>query len=88
MIRKIAIRSAAIVCLVTLALGLLGGADPLSAAVRSGMAFVTFAVLGWTASHLWAPSIAGEEANRSEQDNDAAETDGELNAATRLRRTG
>lgn len=48
-----ALRLAAIVCLSTLALGLIMGVDPLTALFRSGVAFFSFLVLGWAASLLW-----------------------------------
>lgn len=47
------LRVAVIICLSTLAVGIVSGADPLTALMRSGIAFVSFLTLGWAASLLW-----------------------------------
>lgn len=47
------LRVAVIICLSTLALGIVSGADPLMALMRSGIAFISFLTLGWAVSLLW-----------------------------------
>jgi hypothetical protein len=66
----LALRFAAIVCLATLALGLFLGVDPITALMRSGVAFVVFLLLGWAVSALWDVAVpdepvAGAEPNDS-----------------------
>ncbi len=53
-----AIRISLVVFLSVLALGLINGADPVVATVRSVVAFASFLVLGWGASILLVPSEA------------------------------
>lgn len=74
-----ALRLAVIVCLGTLAIGLAMGADPLVALLRSAVAFVSFIVLGWTASLLWQIPAAGQSAEASAEEDKArpAETPGD-----------
>ena len=50
---NLVLKLAVIVFLSTLALGLLVGVNPLTALLRSGTAFMSFAVLGWATSLAW-----------------------------------
>jgi hypothetical protein len=52
-IYNLLLRLAVVVFLGTLALGLILGVAPLTASLRSGVAFITFAILAWAAAHLW-----------------------------------
>lgn len=66
-----ALRLAVIVGLGTLAIGLIMGADPLVALMRSSVAFVAFIIFGWTASLLWqAPTAAQSDDMAQEEAND------------------
>lgn len=47
------LKLAVIVCLGTLALGLIVGVAPLIALLRSSAAFFTFALLGWATALVW-----------------------------------
>jgi len=49
---SLALRFAIVVCLGTLVVGLAVGVSPLTAVLRSGVAFVAFVLLGWAASVL------------------------------------
>lgn len=65
----IAIKVALIICLAVLAIGLIGGADPIVAMGRAAVAFVSFLVLGWAASMLWVtPEPAKAEADETESE--------------------
>ncbi len=64
----ITIRIAVIVCLSTLALGLIYGAGPLTALMRSVIAFVSFLILGWAASTLWNMPEVQKVQTKSEND--------------------
>ncbi len=50
---NLVLRLAVIICLGTLVLGLMVGVGPLTALLRSGIAFVAFVLLGWAASLVW-----------------------------------
>jgi hypothetical protein len=57
---------AVIVFLSTLALGLIVGVGPLTALLRSGIAFFSFALLGWAVSLVWAIPAPEEVTVKSE----------------------
>lgn len=71
-----ALRLAVMVGLGTLAIGLVMGADPLVALMRSSVAFVSFIIFGWTASLLWQVPATNrpDEAANEEENNRPAET--------------
>ncbi|HMR65197.1 MAG TPA: hypothetical protein PKE64_14415 [Anaerolineae bacterium] len=50
---NLVLKFAVIVSLSTLTISLITGVGPLTALLRSGAAFVTFAVLAWAASLVW-----------------------------------
>jgi hypothetical protein len=50
---NLVLKLAVAVFLSTLALGLLVGVNPLTALLRSGTAFMAFAILGWATSLAW-----------------------------------
>jgi len=65
------LRVAVIICLSTLAVGIVFGADPLMALMRSGIAFVSFLTLGWAASLLWnVPNAQQVEASTNPAEGD------------------
>lgn len=68
LIFDMALKLAVIVCLSTLALALINGADPLAALSRSAVAFVSFAVIGWAASILWSTQLVQQPERDSEGD--------------------
>lgn len=47
------LRLGVVVALSALALGLILGVGPLTALLRSGTAFLAFAMLGWASARLW-----------------------------------
>lgn len=65
-VMNMAIRIALIVFLSVLALGLINGVDPVTAVVRSGVAFVSFLILGWGASMLWLNADEDEETDTAD----------------------
>ncbi len=80
LILNIGINTAVAVFLSVLAVGLINGADPVTATVRSVVAFVAFLVLGWGASVLLAaPEPETVEVETDDGEN-AAETVAEQNA--------
>jgi hypothetical protein len=50
---NLVLKFAVVMCLCTLAIGLVVGTGPLTALVRSGTAFTVFALLGWATSLVW-----------------------------------
>ena len=63
------LKLAVVVCLATLAIGLIMGVSPLISLLRSGVAFIVFATLAWAASLIW-PEIeqaVEEEAEAAEE---------------------
>ena len=63
------LKFAVIICLSVLALSLIIGTGPITALLRSGVAFTTFAFLGWATSLVWDMPLIEKEA----QTNDANE---------------
>ncbi len=68
LVLNIGIRIALVAFLSVLAVGLINGADPVTATIRSVIAFVSFLILGWGASVLLVTP-------ESEADDDAADDD-------------
>lgn len=70
LILNIAIRISLVAFLSVLAVGLINGADPVTATIRSIVAFVSFLILGWGASVLLAtPDTEEVEVDASEGEN-------------------
>ncbi len=71
LILNIAIRISLVAFLSVLAVGLINGADPVTATIRSVIAFVSFLILGWGASVLLVTPET-EEAEVASDDNETA----------------
>lgn len=70
------LKFAVIICLSVLALSLIIGTGPLTALLRSSVAFMTFAFLGWATSLVWDMPLIAEgtqdkEANQQSPKEDA-----------------
>ena len=72
---NLSLRLAVIICLSTLAVGLMMGIDPLTALFRSSIAFISFAALGWAASMMWNVPETQEVSVETEVDDNV---DGEI----------
>jgi diacylglycerol kinase len=60
---NLALRLAAVVCLGVLAVGLVLDVEPLTALMRSGVAFIVFLMLGWAVAAIW--DVASPEMSES-----------------------
>ena len=58
---NLTLKFAVIICLGVLALSLIIGTGPLTALLRSSVAFTTFAFLGWATSLVWDIPLIEEE---------------------------
>ena len=73
---NMALRLAILVCLGTLIVGLMIGVGPLTALLRSGVAFLAFVVLGWVSSVLF--DVAPPEEAEKEEDEENEEDQQDL----------
>ncbi|MCB0209792.1 MAG: hypothetical protein KDJ52_10695 [Anaerolineae bacterium] len=58
---NLSLKFAVIICLTVLVLSLIIGTGPLTALIRSSVAFMTFAFLGWATSLVWDVPLVEEE---------------------------
>jgi hypothetical protein len=79
---NLALRLAILVCLGTLIVGLVVGVGPLTALMRSGIAFLAFVVLGWVSSVLFdvAPpeEVEEDEDNAENEENEERDSNEEI----------
>lgn len=72
---NIILKFAVIICLSVLALSLIIGIGPLTALLRSSVAFMTFAFLGWATSLVWDMSLVEEGTQIKEADQQSPKKD-------------
>ena len=85
------LKFAVIICLSVLALSLIIGTGPLTALLRSGVAFATFAFLGWATSLVWDMPLVEKEtqaddANEPSSKGDTPPSDEEASVADNNKR--
>ncbi len=80
LVLNIATRISLVAFLSVLAVGLINGADPVTATIRSVIAFVSFLILGWGASVLLVTPETEEAEVEAEDGDTDTETPAEQNA--------
>lgn len=78
------LKFAVIICLSVLALSLIIGIGPLTALLRSSVAFATFAFLGWATSLIWDIPLTEEKSESKNDEKSPHEVDQHSNKETSI----